>query len=182
MMKVLKYQVDFESFYGLDVHEYCLMPVEFIESYSCKEEFGVTYDDAVYLGEIAGKHSECYGDLIITVVDLNELNVKAANELINNQSAEEFECYFEGVLEELDEMIEDEEITQETIEKNRKTLIEKYNVIDKGWGISGEMINESFIKFLKQKYQVELSTITIKQEDHGKVAELLKENGIKYYL
>lgn len=184
-MKLLKYRVDFENWYGADVHDYCLMPVEFMGSYSPKEELGVTIEEVIDLGEIAGKHSECYGDLTITVIDLDELNQKAINELIEGSNKCNFDCYFDTITDRLEEILdegEDNELTVESVELNRKKLIDKYNVTDKGWGINGDIVCEAFIKYLKQKYVTELSVITIKQEDRSKAVELLQQNGIEYYL
>ena len=93
-MEVIKYSVDYDRYYGGSIHEYCLLPIESAGVYIDYEE-GV-HKRAVYLGEIEGKHSEVYGDLVVEIIDLSALNQLEINTLIKGSDISNFESFFEG--------------------------------------------------------------------------------------
>lgn len=176
-MKVLKLSVDYDGYYGGDVHEYCLLPVEWNGLYADELDKGI-YSRAVYLGEIEGKHSEVYGDLTVEVIDLSTLNTKELSALVKGSFTGEFECTFESW--ESDFNDENEEELDEISLK--RTEFESANGISYSseWAIKSVAISENLISKLEISLEP-FEDITIKASDKEKVLQLLKDNGVQTF-
>lgn len=183
-MKVLKYSVDYDGYYGGSMQGYCLLPLEIKDLYIEGFTNEGNYDDAVYLGEIEGKHSHVETDLIVEIIDLEDLNIKEINELIDGSDVGTFESFFEGQEEnhyDYFERLEDEE--QKELLARRKAFEEKYNInSEHRWSIMSSLASDAFVEILKEKYQVNLTTITVNSSDADEAIALLEQNDIKIFI
>lgn len=175
MTKVLSLNVTYSARYGSDVDEILLLPLDINGVLFSKLESGVTLDSVVSLGEIEGKHSECYGDLTIDVVNLDELNAKEASQLIKDSYFGEFESYFEEMQMNRREDLDDEE--KEAIEK----ILDKYEIDRNSYGILTSKVHDKFIDELKEKYVVKLKEVIVSEDNYERAVELLKSNGIEVF-
>lgn len=176
-MKVLKLHVGYDGHYGGSVDEYVLLPLE-VNGVLFEELSVGNHEREVYLGEIEGKHSEVYGDLEVEIIDLNDLDIKTANCLINNSSDGEFECYFEGIESEYREHLESKEIDYED---KIKPVVDKYNLELSSWSIVSVKVHEKFIEELKRNYVTKFKTITILEKDYNEAIGILHNSGIESY-
>lgn len=179
MTKVFKLHVQYDGYYGGSVDEYCLLPIE-IEGLYAELELG-EYEREVYLGEIEGKHSEVYGDLTISVVDLSTMSIKEINYLVNDANTSEFECYFESVCESFNDQLS-EEGDEEYLLKHHEKLAafeRYYDLKFKDWTPHLMTVADTFIEKLKEKYITEFFEVTIKLEDKERALKLLNENEIE---
>lgn len=176
-MEVLKLSVDYDGYYGGDVHEYCLLPVEWNGLYANKLELGI-HEREIYLGEIEGKHSEVYGDLTVETIDLSTLSSKELNELVNGSYVGEFECTFEGW--EGDFNDENEEDLDEI--NLKRSEFENANGIEyrSEWVIKSVIISKNLIERLKRNLET-FEIITIKASNKEITLQLLKDNGIETF-
>jgi|SRR5699024_7811380 len=175
MNKVLKLNVQFWGNYGGDVDETVLLPLDIngVLFETLKEE--VNLPNAVYLGEIEGKHSECYGDLSIEVINLDELNIKDVAELINKSDFNEFEGFFE--MAEYDFEEENEEFDQEKVNK----LLDSYGIDRDTWGVKTGEVYIRFVEELKKKYVENFKSITVLEKDYEAAIILLKNNSVELF-
>jgi len=176
-MKVLKLHVDYDGYYGGSVHEYVLLPQE-VNGVLFEELSVGNHDREVYLGEIEGKHSEVYGDLEVEIIDLNNLDIKSVNNLINNSSIGEFECYFEGIEGDYRDELECEEISYDN---KIKPIVDKYNLELSAWSIVSVKVHEKFIEELKRDYVTKFKTITVLEKDYTEAISILHNSGIESY-
>lgn len=177
-MEVLKLSVDYDGYYGGSIHEYCLLPIDWNGLYTHELSCG-TEGDAIYLGEIEGKHSEVYGDLTVEVVDLSKLNKRQLSELIKGSSVGEFEGTFEGWEEDFDYEIEEEE---EEARKLKQSEFEKLNGIKfkSKYEIKSVTISENLISKLSGQLE-EFAEITIKASDLHKATIILQDYEIETF-
>lgn len=176
MTKALQLTVTYYSRYGSDVEEVLLLPLEANGLIIKNLEVGVM-EDEVYLGEIEGKHSECYGDLHVEIVDLDELNVKDAAELLKASDVSSFEMYLEGEemsFKEYLDNLEDEDERNE-LNKKRQALLDKYEITDTYMLTSN--ISSKFVRNLSENYVVK--EINVSGDDYDAAVKLLQENGIE---
>lgn len=169
-MEVLKLRVQFDGYYGGNVDETMLLPLD-VNGVLFEELEDGEYDKAVYLGEIAGKHSECYGDLSVETIDLDTLSVKDVVELIEKADMSEFEMCFESMVSDFAE--DEDSYDEEKVEE----LFKKYDVED-DW-VALENIYHIFIGELRNKYDKELVTVTILKSDLERVEQLMKDGGVE---
>lgn len=174
MMQVLKLNVNYSGYYGGDVDETMLLPIDVNGVFFEELESG-EYEDAVYLGEIEGKHSEVHGDLVVDIVDLDELTLKEVSDLIEESSFGQFDGYFDVAWDEIDE--EDDEYDKEKAESIRK----KYSVDADSWKSDIEQIHSIFIDELKSKYVKSFKIFNVLDSDYENVVKILSDNGIKTY-
>lgn len=174
-MEVLKLSVDYDGYYGGSIHEYCLLPIEWNGLYTHELSCG-TEGDAIYLGEIEGKHSEVYGDLTVEIVDLSKLNKHQLSELIKGSDTGNFEGTFEGWEEDFDYEDEEEAL------KLKRAEFKKINNIkfESGWSIKSVAVSENLIAKLSNQLE-EFVEITIKASDMDKAVQLLQNNGIEVF-
>jgi len=177
MTKVMKLNVSYDGYYGGSVDETVILPMD-INGVLFEELEEKTYSEAISLGEIAGKHSDEYGDLTVDFIDLDELSIKQVTDLINESYYGEFEVYFEGAEESLFEDSDEED--DKTIEDKIDEIFKKYNVVRPRWGTTNTIYGK-FIEQLKDKYVKSFSDITVLEEDYDKASKLLKDNNIKTY-
>lgn len=182
-MKVLKYSIDYDGYYGGSMQGYCLLPLEIKDLYIEGFAEEGSYDDAVYLGKIEGKHSHVETDLIVEIIDLEDLNIKEINELINGSDVGTFESFFEGQEESHFEYLEDEENEeQKELLARRKAFEEKYNISsENSWSIMSSLASDAFVEALKEKYQVELVTFFIKKEDEAKFRMVMNDYELEIF-
>lgn len=174
MTKAMILNVTFYGNYGGDVNETLLLPLD-INGVLFEELEEKTYDRAVYLGEIEGKHSEVYGDLQVDFIDLDELSIKQVTDLIKESSFGEFESFFEGQ----EESFLDYE--DEYDEVKVKEVVQSYSVKLESWMIKTSAIHDQFIKTLEEKYVQNFKTINVLRDDYARVVKLLAENSIKHF-
>jgi len=176
-MKVMKLNVMYKGYYGGDVDEYVLLPVDINGVLFEKLEEG-HYEEAVYLGEIEGKHSEVYGDLIVEIIDMDKYDIKTATGLIEGSYVGEFECYFEGSEERYREYLEDED---ESYNDKIKSVVDKYNLELSSYSIVTVLVYDKFIEELKNKYVESFKTITVLEKDYDDALSMLHNFGIETY-
>lgn len=176
-MEVLKLSVDYDGFYGGSIHEYCLLPIEWNGLYTHELSCG-TEGDAIYLGEIEGKHSEVYGDLTIEIIDLSELSSRELSELIKGSYTGSFESAFESWESDFHYEIEDEEEAY----KLKQAEFEKLNSIEfrNEWQIKSVAISEQLIAKLSSQLE-DFTEIIIKASDIDGAIQLLQDNGIEIF-
>lgn len=169
MTKVLKLNVVYEGRYGGDVDETMLLPVD-VNGVIFKElKDGEVLEDEISLGEIEGKHSECFGDLYVDIVDLDNLNIEEVSRLVSSSNYDELEGFFEEA--EANTNPHDEEVV---------SLLDKYEVDNNAYILTRE-IHDNFIESLKENYVTNFNSIKVKEKDYEKVVELLKSNGIEFF-
>lgn len=168
-MKTIKLRVVFDGNYGGSVDEYILLPLD-ANGVLFEELKEGTYKNEISLGEIEGKHSECYGDLIVEVVDLENYSVNKITDLINNSYFGEFEGYFEMQEEDLEDVEDEVDI-----------LLNRHSVDKEKVYILTEAIHDNFIKSLKSKYVEEFRSITVLELDYEKALKSLSDNNIRTY-
>lgn len=183
MNKVLKLHVTYSGNYGGDVNEIVIIPEELNGVLFDKLPINTILEKRIDLGEIEGKHSQCYGDLEIELIDLDELNLKEVSDLIGLSYFGEFEVFFEDSESAFKEERDDEEDDEEREFKKDvlNKVLNKYNVDPEGYGILTGKVHEEFINNLKKKYLVKFKNITIKEKDYQKVLEILKTNEIEIF-
>jgi len=174
MTKAMELSVDYDGYYGGSVNEILLLPLD-INGVLFEELEEKTYDRAVYLGEIEGKHSEVYGDLTVRFVDLDTLPVREVSELIKASDFGEFEGFFERI--EGDFQDDEDEYNIEKV----KELLNSYNVKLEKYMIKTSFVNYEFIEQLKEKYVQKFKNVTVLDDDYDLVVKLLNENNIKYF-
>lgn len=181
MTKALVLNVTYSARYGQDVDETMLLPLDVNGVLFNKLDTDVTLYDVVSLGEIEGKHSECFGDLTVNVVDLDKLNSKESADLINISYFGEFESFFEEIesefIMELDEESEEGKNAKDAINQ----LLDKYEIDKNSYGITTSKIHDKFIEILKEKYTTKFQRITVSENDYKKAIELLKSNGVDIF-
>lgn len=172
--QLLKLNTSYYGRYGGDVDEFVLLPLDANGVLFEKLEPGTILEDEVYLGEIEGKHSECFGDLQVTIVNLDELNLKQIIELIKTSDFSYFENYFEE--KEYDWISEDENNEKQ---KAIDELLKRYDSKDSY--IKTRSIHNKLIEQLKNEYVESFEDISIKKSDYKKAVEILKANGIEVF-
>lgn len=175
MTKVLRLNVVYYGNYGGDVDETLLLPLDVNGVLFSNLETGVTLDKRVSLGEIEGKHSECYGDLTIDVVNLDELDSKKASQLVKYSNFEKFENFFEDMEIDYHEHLENEE--KDLINK----LLDKYEVDRNSYGILTNKVYNKFIEELESKYVIRFKEVSVNEADYEKVIKILKSKGIQTF-
>ena len=173
MTKVLVLEVDYYGYYGGNLEEITLYPIEANGILFEKLKDGL-YDSAVSLGEFEGKHSECYADLTVTTVDLEECKkekgIKTLSDLINKSKFGYIERFFEGSLEEMEEHDVDKSIElQKTFGIKAGSYPEFYGIYKK------------FIADLKKKYTESFKNITVTNDDYQSAVKLLEDNNIELF-
>lgn len=184
-MKVLKLSVEFDGRYGYK-NEFVLMPVE-----SNGVIFGFLQENEVLkekvdLGELEGKHSECYGDLTVETIDLSLLNPKELETLVENSYFGDFEVFFEQIefqfkeyVEEL-KGLEEEEFYQ--IESEEKALYDNLGIVKPNSSVKSSYIYDAFMVQVKSFMQdKKTAQITIFASDLEKAKALLLDNRIELF-
>ncbi|QJI52398.1 hypothetical protein [Psychrobacillus phage Perkons] len=174
MNNVMRLHVIYDGYYGGDVNEILLLPMD-INGVLFEKLEEKTYDQAVNLGEIAGKHSQCYGDLRVDFIDLDILSIKQVTDLINESSFGEFESFFEGAEEDFSD--NEDEYNEEKV----KDVLHSYGVKTANWMIKTSAIESKFIEMLKEKYVQKFKAITVLENNYDKAIELLNENNIQSF-
>lgn len=178
MTKVMKLHTFFDGYYGGHVDEYVLLPVEINGVLFSKLEEG-NYSDAVYLGEIAGKHSECYGDLVVSFVNLGGLSVKGATDLVEGSDFSEFEPYFEQMESDFRDEMENE---GKYDERKIRDILKRFDVSEDNYIFSyTDGIHKKFIEKLREKYSQSFKSITVLDEDYQKAIDILKDCSIELF-
>lgn len=167
-MKVLKLEVKYDGNYAQE-EGYMILPTEINGTLFEKQPLNETLVEVVDLGELEGKHSECFGDLEIVVIETDELNTIELQDLVENSNTSLFGPYLE-VLE--DNFVIDEENKVET-----EQILEKY-----GLECDSFLKSVTIHHYLIQELSKELkrtSLLGILEDDLEKAVKLLKENGIE---
>lgn len=172
-MDILKISVRYIGYYGGDVDEVMILPNEVNGVVFPKLEEGL-YKDALHLGEIEGKHSDVYGDMLVEVVSLDSIRATKAKKLIESSYYEQFSSFFEDL-----EVDADDE--GELDEGKVKELMLKYGVEspEEKYGPQSEHIHNAFIEDMKDNYIEDMVEIIIKKEDYNKIKEILVDNNIE---
>jgi hypothetical protein len=173
MTKVMKLNVKFYGNYGGGVNETVLLPLD-INGVLFKPLEDKVYEDEIYLGEIEGKHSECYGDLSVELVDLDKLTIKQVTDLIEQSAFGEFETYFEGTEE---DYMDEDDYNEEKVNQISKS----YAIQPKRWSIKTGLIHENFIKQIKDKYVKKFKTITVLEENYDNAMSVLHNSEIETF-
>jgi hypothetical protein len=174
MTKAMKLNVTYNGYYGGNVDGVLLLPLE-INGVLFEELIEKTYARKVYLGEIEGKHSECYGDLEVDFVDLDSLSVKEVTDLINESGIGDFEVFFEEVEGDFEE--DEEEYNEEKVNK----LLKSYSIEPTKYMIKTVRVHEKFLEALEAKYIQKYKSINVFEEDYSAAIQVLKENSIKHF-
>lgn len=174
MTEVLKLNVTYGARYGSDVDETLILPAEVNGVLFEKLNPGETLNSAVWLGELEGKHSECYGDLEVDIVDLDELNPMEVTNLIRISSYNRFESFFE-------ELEIDFAESEDKDEDAANELMRKYGFGEEHYGLDTSGVHDKFIEQMKIKYSDSFKAINIREEDYQRALDLLSEYGIKVF-
>lgn len=180
MNKAIKLHVGYNGYYGGNVDEYCILPIEWNGLYMESLEEGF-YESEISLGEIEGKHSECYGDLTISVINLDELSYIQRTNLIEGSDTSQLIGYFEGKEESYIgdvEYMEEEDI--EDIKNKQSALEKKLDVKPNEYSVLSELVSENFVYELK-KNMLKIVPIYVLDNDHEKSLQILKNNEIKTF-
>lgn len=173
-MQVMRLNVTYNGWYGGDVDETILLPLE-VNGVLFEKLEKKTYDSVVWLGEIEGKHSECYGDLHVDFVDLSKLTTKAVSTLINKSDFSEFEVFFEEIEARFEE--DEDEYDLDKV----KEILGQYGVEYEEYMIKTSFVYHEFIEQLKEKYVEEFKTITVLEKDYETAVDLLKRHEIEMF-
>lgn len=175
MTEVMVLNVVYDGYYGASVDETVILPTEIngvlFESLQEKD-----YKSAVYLGEIEGKHSECYGDLSVEFVNLDDLSIRQVTNLIEKSNIGEFESYFEGQ-EETFQYDYEEEYDEEKV----NSVMKLFNTEPKKWSIKTELVHSKFIDQLKNKYIKSFKTISLLENDYDNAMSVLHNSEIETF-
>ncbi len=175
MTKVLVLEIDYWGYYGGNLEELTLYPIEASGIIFEKLKDGF-YDSAVSLGEFEGKHSECYADLTVTTIDLEECKkekgIKTLSDLINKSEFGYIEGFFENRLEDLKDYSVDK-----SIELQKMFDIETNEYGDPNF----YGIYKKFITDLKKKYTENFKNITVTNNDYESAVKLLEDNNIELF-
>lgn len=175
-MEVLELRVQWSGYYGTDVDEYMILPINWNGKLTEELEVG-KYSNEVYLGEIEGKHSEVYGNLIVEIKNLSELKYIELIDYLNGSDSSSFESYLEN-MEELiyDDLDEDE---SSTFDENKSKYFKLIGYIPEyEHSIHSVAISELFVENLLNRNKVSTEVLIIKSEDYSKTIQLLLENNI----
>lgn len=178
MAKILKLNVTYLGSYGGNIDDTLILPYETNGLlFNISED--VTIEDEIDLGEIEGKHSECFGDLKIEVLNLDVLSAKEVSALIKESDFSNFEIYFQGLEIAMSEFQEEkpEHLDQSAIDG----ILQKYGVDKDSYGVLTSEVHDNFIEKLKKKYVTEFKVISVSEEDYELAKELLTANGIKSF-
>ena len=185
-MKILKFHQIYNGRYA-ESESYTIYP---------KEAEGSIFKDIkggeglIFLGELEGKHSECYGNLTISEIDTEDLSIEELEDLVENSDLDDFEGLFEESNYEFTEWVKTLEGTDELSEiiLKRKEMRDFLKIdLDPekfDWREIGN-VNEAFIVKLKEKIAAEKSklpqviSIKLNEQDKEKALKVLNENGIE---
>lgn len=173
-MKVMRLNVTYNGWYGGNVDKTILLPLD-INGVLFEELEENTYDCVVWLGEIEGEHSECYGDLHVDFVDLDKLTPKAVSALINKSDFSEFEAFFE----EMEIRFEKDE--DEYDFDKVKEVLGQYGIEHEEYMIKTSFVHAEFIEQLKEQYVENFKTITVLEKDYEAAVDLLEQYEIEVF-
>ena len=176
-MKTLKIEVNYDGRYA-SANSHCLFPLEangvifpFIKEFE---------SEVVSLGELEGKHSDCYGDISTTIVDLSLLSSEELQELIENSDLKDFISYFEIASDDWYEYL-DELKTGDS--KELKEILEKQKGLSEKLYIPIEELEFSNVFYsYREVLDVYLksngfSVLKLPNKDIERAKKLLLENG-----
>lgn len=170
MTKVLKLEAIYNGAYA-QLHEYMIVPAEASGILFEKLPIDEIVEDAIDLDELEGKHSQCYGDLLVTEIETDELDPIELKEFIENQNVGYFEIF--------SETIESKFADKEDFDKEKvENLLKEYD-IDKSY-IHTISISKNLCKMLKEK-QPKLTALNIETAELEKAMKVLEEAGVKVY-
>lgn len=176
-MKALKIEVNYDGRYA-STNSHCLFPLEangiifpFIQEF----ESGV-----VSLGELEGKHSDCYGDIKTTIIDLSLLSSEELQELIKNSDLKDFISYFEIASDDwyeyLDELKTENPKKLEEIKEKQEELSEKLYIPVEELEFSN--VFYSYREILDDYLKLNgFSVLKLQNKDIERAKKLLLENG-----
>lgn len=167
MTKALKIEAVYDGMYASE-SEYIVIPKDINGVLFPKLEVGETVEDEVWMGELEGKHSECYGDLIVTEIDLGELTKFELNDLFKNSNPSRLLDYFTD---------------HEFLGSNNSSESEDYSRIVEKYGLQDVKFNKVEVVANYFKCDVEPSRvleIKILEDDYDKVIEMLQKAQISY--
>lgn len=167
MTKALKIEAVYDGMY-ISESEYIVIPKDINGVLFPKLEVGETVEDEVWMGELEGKHSECYGDLIVTEIDLGELTKFELNDLFKHSNPSRLLDYFTD---------------HEFLDSNNSSESEAYSRIVEKYGLQDVKFNKVEVVANSFKYEVEPSRvleIKILEDDYNKVIEMLQKAQISY--
>ena len=185
-MKILKFHQIYEGRYA-ESESYKIYPKE-AEGSIFKDIKGG--EELVFLGELEGKHSECYGDLTISEIDTEDLSIEELEDLVENSDLDDFEGLFEESNYDFTEWVKTLEGTDELSEiilkrKEMRDFLEIDLDPEKFDWREVRDVNKAFIVKLKEKIATEKSklpqviSIKLNEKDKEKALKVLKENGIE---
>lgn len=177
-MKLVILEGSFNGYYA-SAKERVVLPIEAAEKNIYGELKEGIYKDAVDFGELEGKHSECYGDLVIKYVDTDEMNQTEIMELVNGlDEANYIESFLErNGIEWWEENVSGDEQKQAIANKKTDDFTKSVGVKDGYiYHVPGK-----FLETLKEKYVISTKEIIVKETDYDKAINLLKEKGIELF-
>lgn len=174
MNKIMRLHVSFDGSYSGSLYETLILPLE-INGVLFNKLEEKTYRNEVSLGEIAGKHSDCYGDFQVEIIDLDTCNARQVSAFIKDSNFGEFESYFEGE--------EENFMYEEDYDENKvKELLNSYGIVEPHkWSILTSLVHDKFIEQLEAKYVKSFKEIVVLEEDYDIALALLDENNIKIF-
>lgn len=174
MTKALKIEAVFDGVYASE-SQYVIVPKDINGVLFPKLEIGETVEEEVWMGELEGKHSECYGDLTVTEVDLGKLSKFELNDLFESSNPSYLLDYFTD-----HEILASHENPGSPDDKAYSEIVEKYGLQDCKFGKVKVVINcfKSLVESTMGRSKVR--EIKILEEDYEKVIEMLQKAQISY--
>lgn len=186
-MKALKLRTTYYGRYN-DLEATVLMPIEANGSVFGFIPLDETQERVVSLGELEGKHSQCYGDLTAEIIDISTMNPVHLKNLYQESDFSSFESYFEqmeGQIEEYLEEIKDSEDDQEEynqIKQEQKAVYEMLGIDEEKAYFKSREVFDAFDEKIKEYVEkVKTVTVDVMASDYEAIKELLEKNGFKIY-
>lgn len=189
-MKLLKVTCQFFGEYT-HIEEYRLLPASLMEIESFDFKMGLN-EDVIGLGEIEGKHSDCYGDLLLEEIESDNFNLVELKELVDNSSADYLDYYLENIEEyplvdinSRDFLNLDEEEQQKEIETEKERQ-QKITEIAKEFGVQADKdfllpyreLSDAVDRKLKEKLE-NLVILNVTKEDAELIRKFMAQNNMK---
>ena len=154
MKEIMKLRVVYDSRYGNDVDEHTFVAEEYLWAFWRDYVGSGHYERIISLGEIEGKHSDVWGDLIITRVDLESLSPMEIQRLVDTIDDSYLIDFFN-------------EIEDEAIQATDET---KFECIDE----------EDLVEFM-EKSSVKTKILNVNEEQYERAIDVLKQHGIELF-
>ena len=186
MKEIMKLRVVYDSRYGNDVDEHTFVAEEYLWAFWRDYVGSGHYERIISLGEIEGKHSDVWGDLIITRVDLESLSPMEIQRLVDTIDDSYLIDFFNEIEDEAIQATDEtkfECIDEEDLERKawREEFFEEYPEIKMGkYDPIGEQLHPYIVEFM-EKSSVKTKILNVNEEQYERAIDVLKQHGIELF-